>query len=518
MDALPQRFSKRKLVDQIRPLTYLKVTEFFGLAVFSIVLPMMMGADLFGRLVLILSVSGLIQRVVTMGGGQLVFGRFIPEYEARGDHRASEVMFMHMLQFRALATMIGCPVLYVALRGVLPEASRATLVACVVSFAFASVSTPMFMVFFGFNRLALASLWAGLNRVLLVAFMLVLGGWLSLERASLTLVALHFFALALGLVLTRRLFTLDRAIFDLSGMRRHVGFGIETFVSSYLMSLPRIAGETLLAVLGFGAAQVGFFGLANSAVNAFARLFGKLPKLMVPGVGAQEAAGDRLTGERGFAAMIKFSMLIIVMMVVGASWLSETLVHLVWGAEFAPVAPHLVVLTASLLAVPWIRTVLALAVVRNRVRTTVRIGLAGLVALAVSVAVLAPLMGALAVSLSIACAATVSGAAAVRLAAGTEIPRLARSGDHALAIAALLVSLAVGQGNPWWTAMGLAAYVVIVRVRGVFAPGELRGIVRVLWRGFSARGTDDDQNPQDDSGASIHEELGAPAPSGGQTR
>lgn len=488
MAASAQRFSKRGLVDQIRPLTYLKALEFAGLAAFSTVLPIFMGAGLFGRFVLILSVTGLIQRVVTMGGGQLVFGRFIPEYEARGDHHASEVMFMHMLQFRAAATLLGAPVLYYALREVLPEATQWTLLAAVGSFVFASVSTPMFMVFFGFNRLALASTWEATNRILLVAIVLVFGAWTSLERAAFALVAVHLVALSVGLILTRRLYTFDRAIFDLAKMRRHVGFGVGTFVSSYLMGFPRMAGETALAVLGFADAQVGFFGLANSAASAFARLFGKLPKLLVPSVGAQETAGDRLSGERGFAATIKFSTAVLVAMVVGASWLADPVVRLVWGEEFAPVAPHLVLLTISLLPVPWIRTVLALAVVRDRVSASYRIGLVGVVALAVAALLAKPWLGPLSISLAIAVASAASGLVAVRFAADTEIPRLTRVVDHSAAIFALLLCLVVGRGNPWWTAVGLACYLGIVRLRAIFGLDELRSVGSFLWRGWRSRG------------------------------
>lgn len=485
---LPERrFSKRGLVDQIRPLTYLKVSEFLGLAVFSILLPLFMGAELFGRFVLILSVTGLIQRVVTMGGGQLVFGRFIPEYEARGDHRGSEVMFMHMLQFRLAMTLLGAPVLYLALRGVLPEATERTLLASVASFVLASVSTPMFMVFFGFNRLARASIWEGTNRLLLVGAVLAFGAWASLERAAFALAVVHLLALGLGLFLTRELFTLDRRIFDLVGFRRHVGFGVGTFASSYLMGLPRIAGETLLAVLGFGDAQVGFFGLANSATSAFARLFGKLPKLLIPSVGARETAGDRLSGERGFAATIKFSTAVIVAMVIGASWFSRPFVRLVWGEEFAPVAPHLVLLTVSLLAVPWIRTVLALAVVRDRVLASFRIGLVGVLALGVSVVALRPWLGALTVSAAIAVASVASGWVAVRFTVDTEIPRRSRVGDHSVAIAVVLGCLAIGRGGVWWTTAALFGYLVIVHVRSIFTLEELRSVAGFLWRGWRGR-------------------------------
>lgn len=484
-----QRFSTRRLVDQIRPLTYLKVMEFVGLAIFSTAVPVFMGAERFGRFVLILAVTGIVQRIVTMGGGQLVFGRFISEYEARGDHRASEVMFMHMLQFRIVATVLGAPVLYLALHGVLPDATVRTLLASVASFVLASVSMPMFMVFFGFNRLALASTWEASNRILLVVALLVLGAWNSLERAAFALVSVHALALCVGLILARRLFTLDPAIFDLAGIRRHVGFGVGTFVSGYLMGFPRMAGETVLALLGFGDAQVGFFGLANSAASAFARLFGKLPKLLVPSVGAQETVGDRLSGERGFAATIKFSTAIIVGMVVSASWLSAPLVQLVWGEEFAPVAPHLVLLTVSLLPVPWIRTVLALAVVRDRVLASFRIGLVGVLGLTVAVIGLRSWLGPLAISAGIAVAAAASGLVAVRFVADTEIPRLTRVVDHSLAVVVLLLCLVVGVGDPWWTAAGCLGYLTVVAVRSVFTLDELREAARFLWRGWRGRGS-----------------------------
>lgn len=492
MEGSTQRFSKRRLVDQIRPLSYLKAMEFTGLALFSVIVPLLMGAELFGRFVLILAVTGLVQRVVTMGGGQLVFGRFIPEYEARGDHRASEVMFMHMLQFRLAATLLGAPVLFLALRGVLPEATDRTLVASVVSFALASLSMPMFMVFFGYNRLALASIWEASNRLLLLVALLLFGAWSSLERAAFALVAMHAVALTLGVVLARRLFTLDPAIRDFARMKLHIGFGVKTFASAYLMGIPRMAGETVLAVLGVGDAQVGFFGLANSAVNAFARLFGKLPKLLIPSVGAQESAGDRLTGEHGFAAMIRFSTVVIVVMVVGASWLGDPFVRLVWGAEFAPVAPHLVLLTVSLLPVPWIRTVLALAVVRDRVLASFRIGLAGVVVLGCTVVGLHAWLGALGVSLAITVAAMASGVVAVRFLADTQIPRSARVLQHSMAVAALLLGMAVGEGDPRWTAAGLALYLGLVRMLAVFAPGELRSVAALLWRGWRGRGEEDD--------------------------
>jgi O-antigen/teichoic acid export membrane protein len=462
---------------QLRPIVLIKIAQVVSMVLFTVAAPRLLGPTRFGQLAVILSMSALWQTACTLGG-RYVFGRFIPEYAARGDQQRVRAVFMHVLETRVAAAALAAPFLYLLLRRSLPGASNLALAASTGGFLVLSFATPLYNVFFGLNRLGTSMSRDAFTQFVLLGLLVATDAASSLERAALAVLLTQLAAFVVGVALCRRLFTFDRSMLDLRALYHHARFGLTVFGANLLLRLPWRLGETALALARIPAAQIGFFNVALSAAAAFTRILGGATTLQIPELSLREAAGDGAGRDRGLGVALRYltiaSVLFVLVVMAAAPFAVERLL----GKEYLGVLPNLSIVTLAVLAAPMIRTGLARAVVEIRLVRTATLGLVALATFALAAVLLIPTQGARGASIALVAANFAAAAVSLFQIRSGSVLRAARLPRQLLAAALPAAILLAAGPSPL-----AAAIAAVVYGGGVFALrivewGDLR---KIMW-------------------------------------
>lgn len=465
----------RGLSGQLRPVALIKAAQMASMALFTVAAPRLLGPERFGELALVLSISSLWVSACTLGG-RYVFGRFIPEYAARGETLRVRAVFMHVLQTRVATALVAAPLLFLLLARTLPEASRPVLLGGALAFAAMTLASPLYNVFFGLNRLGTSMSRDAFAQLLLLALLFALGAQVSLERTVLAVLATQLVVLAIGAVLCRRLFTLDRSAFDLRELLGHLRFGAGVFAANLLLRLPWRLGETSLALLGTGAAEIGFFSLALSVAAAFTRIMGGATTLQIPSLAMREASGDTAGRDRGLGIALRYLLVAAILFVLVVPAVAPLLVAKLFGEAYLGVIPNLRIVSCAVLGAPIVRTALSYAVLRVRVARSAALGAAAVASFAATAMLLVPARGATGASIAIAVSSLAAAALALLQIRGTAILSGARIGRQLWAAAPPAAILLLLGASPPVAAVAAGLYVALVLALRILDRGDLRRI------------------------------------------
>ena len=461
---------------QLRPVAVITAAQIVGMILFTILAPRMMGPDLFGQFAVILSVLGLGQAACNIGG-RFVFGRFIPEYASRGETEQVRAVFMHVLASRLVLLLIAAPVMFAFLRRLLPDASTVTLLASTTGFLAMMAGAPMYNVFFGLNRLALSMAKEPFSQYLLLVFLVALGGITSLERASFALLLTQTVVLGAGMLLSWRLFTLDRSAFHLPSLWQHVQFGLAVFSASLLLRIPWRLGESALALQGVPSSEIAFFSVAISVTTAFTRVVGSATTLLVPSLSLRQVSGDREGRDKSLGTALRYLTVAAGLFVLTVLVLAPTAVPLLLGSEYLGVLPNLYIVALAALPAPLIRSALSLAVVRSRLKLNFLLGGVAIVVFVLAALVLVPAYASRGASVSLVLAIVSAGIVAALQMRRSSVLVEARLGRHLLigAVAGCFILLA--GPSPIVASVATVLYLVFLNVLAVIRWHELRQLV-----------------------------------------
>lgn len=470
------------LVGQLRPIALFKAAQLAGMLLFTLLAPRMMGPALFGQFAVVLSVTTLWMTSSNLGA-RYVFGRFVPEYAAQGATTRVRAVFMQMFELRLVIAAAAVPFLYAFFRRALPEATPLALAAATGAFFGMTVGAPLYAVFYGFNRLSASMGREAFSRYALLALFVLFGGYRSLERANLALLAVQAGSLAIGVWLCRDLFTLDRAAHDPRSLFEHLRFGLVVFAANLLLRLPWRLGESALALGGVDAAEIAFFNIAMSAPFAFTRILGETTTLQIPSLAWKQASGDAEGRDRSLGLGLKYLTVAAALFVLAMFGLGPWAVPTLWGERFAGVVPILLVAAPAALVVPIVRTALSAAVIERRLVRNLQLGTVAVAVYAASAAFLIPADGARGGAAALLVAVGATAATAIFQMRATGIPAAARLGRHALALGAAGAVLAALGGAPLGAAAAAPVYLALVFALGVLERRELVELARRSARG-----------------------------------
>lgn len=443
------------------------------MGLFTIAAPRLMGPELFGQLAVILSISGLFSSASTLGG-RYALGRFMPDYISRNALPEARALFMHVLQFRLALALVAALPLYELLRHVLPDASRVTLTASVLAFMVAAISSPMFGGLYALNRLGSSMSGTAVDRFLLLAILIVVGGTSSLERAGLAVLATQLCVFIGALFMARGLFTLNRKAFDLRSAGTHIRFGVVVFAANLLLRMPWRLGESALALAAVDSSEIAFFNIAISATVAFTRIVGGTATLLIPSLSLKQVAGDESGRDHSLGLALRYlsiaSGLFVLSVLAAAPWA----VPMLLGESFGGVVPNLVVIAWAVLPVPYIRTALALEVVRDRLARNLLLGATAISVFGACAFALIPRFASLGASVAVVLAIWVAGAVAILQLRPTRVLEEARNRRHLLAAAGPFALVVLTKASPVAAMIGAVGYGIGLLAFGVVSRRELR--------------------------------------------
>ena len=482
----PIRMNPTGPVGQLRSVALLKGAQVVAGILFTVLVPRLMGPNLYGQFAVIISVFTLWRMSCTIGG-RYIFGRFIPEYSSRGDSDRIREVFMHVLGARAIVVLVAAPLLFFFLRRVLPMASTTTLVASTLAFVVTMLAGPMYNVYFGLNRLGMSMTNDPIGRFLLLGLLVLIGGTSNLEMASVALLLANCCVLLVGLVLARGLITFDRRVFDLKSIVEHVSFGLVVYSANLLLRVPWRLGESALALAKTDSAEIAFFSVAVSATVAFTRLLGSATTLLIPSMSLRQASGDYEGRDRSMGIALRYLEVAACLFVPFVVAAGPKLVSVLLGDSYLGVVPHMYVLSIAVLGIPVLRTAVAFSVVVGRVGLNVQLGLVAVVVFGVAALALIPKYGAIGASVAVVASimsSSIIGAMQIRKTGVLSEARVATQSMVAVASGAILL---LGSFSLITAIGAAAAYVGISLALKVIQPRELQQLLRESGLAFWAR-------------------------------
>lgn len=317
--------------------------------VFALLVPRLMGPDIYGRYSLLTSLS--IWFVLFSGLNLVdVIGRYAPEFILKRDKEGLQDFFGDLLTVR-LASGILATGLYLGVTVTwLRDLDPWVLVIVAGTVFVRAISDLLFAVFVGLNQASRWQMgetlrqWVSLG-ILLPGFHL--GG---LRGAVLALLLTELIVLFIGVYWIRLHLAWPGLHLDVRRSIPYLQFGLVFFASDVLNTALGASGETMVRVITGDYVEVAYFGLAHRVFVTMALAIPQLALAFTPLLTALLAQGHIETLKRWLERLLKYLSLGGVFAVFGTLLLADDLVPLVLGAAYRPVAANLVPLTLTFLA------------------------------------------------------------------------------------------------------------------------------------------------------------------------
>jgi O-antigen/teichoic acid export membrane protein len=320
-----------------------------GAALFAVLIPRLMGPEIFGRYALLTSVSMWFALLSGLGAVSMMT-RSVPRFLAA--HATGEVrkLATSLLALRAGTGALTSTVYFLIAAFALGEPDLVAAAFISVAVFSRTVANLCFALFLGLNQAARWGMGELMRRWL--TLVLVLVGFLlaGLRGACLGFLVANLVVLAIGLSWAWP--HLSWGDIDLS--RRYLSpflrMGTYFAMGNVLISLAQRSGEALVRLATGNYAEVGFYGAAYSIYVVGAHALWQFAIAFAPLLIAMLERGQTDAVREWVERLLKWLVLLGVLGVFAVLFLGNDLVPLVLGDEFRAVSRNLVPLTFALLA------------------------------------------------------------------------------------------------------------------------------------------------------------------------
>jgi O-antigen/teichoic acid export membrane protein len=329
------------------------VVQRFGLIVsglaFGMIVPRLMGPDVYGRFALMMSLGAWSVAIIDLGFGQIL-SRYVPAHALDPDRKNILKLFGNLLVIRLFVGVAVAVAYGVGMRLFLHDIDRLALLAISVVILLFSMSEVIFQLFLGLNRAARWGAGNLLRRWLLVFFVpagFVIGG---LKGAAFGVLLADLSVLIAGACWAGPYFSREGLRVDFSSLLSKLRFGLVFFAGGLLLTAFRNTGAAIVRFVTDDYAQVGFFGISFSVYLAGDAGIAQVAQSFIPFLSSLAARREndalRLWVERFLRGMTAIS----VPAVFGAFFLARQAVPLVFGPAYRPAAANLEVMSLALVA------------------------------------------------------------------------------------------------------------------------------------------------------------------------
>lgn len=361
----------RKTLRNVLLLIVQRGFHILGAAVFALVVPRMMGPEIFGRYALITSLSLWFALASGMGAVS-VMTRFVPEMILRQDRTGVRRLVSGMLALR-LSNGVVAAALYLLLTTLwLQEIDWTALLAVAGSVLLRTGGNIFFTLFLGLNQAARWGMGEFLRRWVTI-FTLLTGYYLGgLRGGCLGLLVTELVILIVGFWWGR--FWIDWKEFkiDWGYLRPFVSYSSLFFVSNLLLTLSQRSGEALVKLFSGAYVEVGYYGAAYAIYQTIAHAMWQISVAFAPLFQMLLAEGRTEQLQLWVERLLKWIAIGGVLAVFGAMLPARSLIPWMLGAKFTQVYLNLIPLTVSLLTLALTNACRLLALTYDRPETALK--------------------------------------------------------------------------------------------------------------------------------------------------
>jgi O-antigen/teichoic acid export membrane protein len=339
----------------------------FGVILFAAFVPRLMGPQLYGQFTLLTSLAMWISNSASLGTTPMM-GRFVPEFLHRDDRKGLLKFVGQMAATRLLLGGLGALLYFTLTKLWLQELDWVVLGFMALSVSFNIISLFVFALFLGLNQ---AANWV-MNETMKCwgSLVLVLAGvWVwGLKGACLGIALTELLALGVGLRWGRAY--LDFLVPEVSYLAPFFRFGLLFFAADIILSTLQYSGATLIRVITENYNQVSYFGLAFQGFIMTGAAFDQLAVAFAPFLAGLLARQETSAFKYWVEQLLKWLVVSGVLVVLVALFLADSLIPLLLGKAFQPVALNLMIMLLSLITQGVASVGIALAIVKDRPKVT----------------------------------------------------------------------------------------------------------------------------------------------------
>jgi O-antigen/teichoic acid export membrane protein len=451
---------------------------------FALLVPRLMGPDLFGRYALLISVAMWFALLSGLGAVSLMT-RTVPQFRAAGDTLGLRKLVTNLLVLRASTGVFTATTYFLIVALALGEPDWVAALLVAVGVLSRTVANLCFSLFLGLNQAARWGLGDLMRRVLTLSGVLIGFPVAGLRGACAGFALADLIVLAIGLSGAWRYLLWSSLDLRRSYLAPYLRTGTSFAAGNLLLALAQRSGETVVRLATANYVQVGYYGAAYSiyltgghALWQAALSFGPLLMTLL-------ATGHADQVNAWLERLLKWMFVAASLASLATLLVADDLVPLVLGTDYRPVADCLWPLSLALFA-------LALGSLGRLVALTLnRPGLSATAA-AVEIALfwglgtlLATRFGAFGMSLA-ALAGTVGYATVISCRIHGELPYSLRPALTAAGLALPFVPLIALRGswavNAMLLVVGAVGYIGLLLWRRVITVDEIAALRRVLQR------------------------------------
>jgi O-antigen/teichoic acid export membrane protein len=325
-----------------------KLAEGVTLAALATLVPRALGPGGYGRFAVVLAVVQICGASLAVGGSGMM-ARFVPAADLDQRAAVARALVRRLARIRALALLSIAVVAAILARVVPDQVSPGIAVVVVLAIAFDSLATLLSQAGLGLGRTTFWSFRWPLENLVLVVSALAL--W-SLGGTDLALTAVAAAAAAAALVAAAVVAPSLRAAPPGAAVPPGaLRFGALQGVSGALGLLMARGAVVAVPLLGGSHEETGYAALAIGVSLAVSYAVAQAFAVQLPGLAAK-AIGDPRGAEAVARRLARTATLGIVPVAVGAAFLLDELVPLVFGADFRDAVPAFAVALALMPLAP----------------------------------------------------------------------------------------------------------------------------------------------------------------------
>jgi O-antigen/teichoic acid export membrane protein len=319
-----------------------------GSLLIALLVPRLMGPEIFGRYALITSLSMWFVIFSSLNSAQ-VMSRFVPQLVLAKDQAGIEKFLGNLLAARLTNGLLAAVMYLLFMALWFRELDPLMLVFVAIGVCMQTSSKLLFAFFLGLNQ---AARW-GMGEVLRqwLSLILVVPGFYfgGLRGACFGLMLAELLTLLVGVWWAAPYLLWSNLRLDFDYLSPYLRFSLSFLASNLLLTICLLSGELLVRVASGDYVQVAYFGLAYKAYLVAGLALWQPAMAFAPLLTSLLTQGKTEELKRWIERLLKCMAVIGVVATFGAMFLGHNLVPLVFGSAYLPVADNLWPLMLALL-------------------------------------------------------------------------------------------------------------------------------------------------------------------------
>lgn len=347
--------------------------------VFALLVPRLMGPDVYGRYSLLSSLSVWILLFSSLNLTDVI-GRFVPELILRDDRDGLQRLWSDLFTVRLASAALAAGVFLGITALWLRDLDTAILATVATMILVRAVADLVFAAFVGFNQAGRWQLGETVRQWLSVGLVIVGYNLGALQGAVAGLLLTELIVLALGTRWIRARLSRPALRLDVQRSLPYLRFGLIFFVSGLFHTALGGSAEALVRAITGDYAQVGYVGLAWRVFMTIAMAIPQLSSAFIPLLSTLHAQGQSEAVKVWLERLLRYALVGGVLATLGVLFLAEDVVPVVLGAEFSPAAGNLMWLILTLIPMAYGTAARAVAVTYVRPRLALQAAAVHLIA------------------------------------------------------------------------------------------------------------------------------------------